>query len=86
MGNQTAVQIVVDAIITNVVWHRDGTASLVLDGSGATKLIVINPPRHLDSAIGVRIWGNGEWIYVNKTRWAERLSSRTIRLLGKRAR
>jgi hypothetical protein len=77
----------IDAIINDVIWQDDGTAVLLLaprdqraGPAGQPQLVVLNPPRFLEAAIGTEIWGDHFHIYVGQTKWADRVGHGAIRL------
>ncbi len=79
----------INAIIDNVSRNHDGTATLWLvafndDPPGQNSLVVLNPPPHLEAAIGTHIWGGGDSIIINETKWADRVGYGSIRLVEKK--
>ncbi len=80
----------IDAEITDVDYHPDGTATLWLlpaderrAPAGQDRLTVLDAPPGLARMIGTQIWGNDSTILVGTTRFAERIGCTRIRLLPK---
>ena len=73
----------IDAVIKDVIYNPDGTATLYLQGTGQSTLVVLDPPAHLDASIGVRIRGGNKHIMVGERVWARRLGHTRIRLVAK---
>jgi hypothetical protein len=76
----------IDARVVGVEYRPDGTAELRLvpanprrAPAGQTKLIVEDPPKHLDAMIGTEIWGPSSCIMVGTREVAERVTATRIR-------
>jgi hypothetical protein len=78
----------IDARIVDVTRNADGTATLHLEAAdsrrapaGQSSLTVLNPPPHLEAAVGTEIWGGSDKIVVGReTIWADRVGYGSIRL------
>lgn len=76
----------INAVIDRIETLPSGHVRLWLepfqgDGPGQSSLTVLNPPaKHFDAVVGTHIWGDYDWIYVGKTKWAKRLGHARIAL------
>ncbi len=78
----------IDARVTGVQYHDDGTATLFLEPrepggfAGQERLTVLDAPRGLEGLEGVCVWGGAGSIIFQGTKLADRIGYVRIRFTG----
>lgn len=76
----------IDAIVSDVRYNDDGTATLLLaDGgpgriNGQPAMTVVNPNPHLFGLIGLSLWGNSEVVLHGDTILFDRIGYTQLRM------